>query len=74
MHDITSAPNPLSPQRMSTDERLAELGQILGAGLRRILSEQSSSLSADGRDSSFDILTLKRRAGRQQRNRVEGKE
>jgi hypothetical protein len=66
--------NPLSPDRMSTDERLAELGAILAAGLRRILSEQSSSLSANGRDSSFDILALKRRAGRRLRTRVGGQE
>jgi hypothetical protein len=71
MHDISSAPNPLSPQRMPADERLAEVGAILAAGLRRILPEQSSSLSAAGRDSSFDILTLKRRVGRRKpSNRV----
>ncbi|MCO5146335.1 MAG: hypothetical protein M9895_09180 [Aquamicrobium sp.] len=71
MHDISSAPNPLSPARMNADERLAELGAILAAGLRRILAEQSSSLSAVGRDSSFDILALKRRVGRRKpSNRV----
>jgi len=71
MHDISSAPNPLSPQRLSADDRLAEIGAILAAGLRRILAEQSSSLSAAGRDSSFDILTLKRRVGRRKpSNRV----
>jgi hypothetical protein len=64
MPDINSAPNPLSPERMSADERLAELGVILAAGLRRVLAEQSTSLSAAGRDSSFDILALRRRVGR----------
>lgn len=71
MHDISSAPNPLSPERMTTDERLAEVGAILAAGLRRILPEQSSHLSAAGRDSSFDILALKRRVYRRKpSNRV----
>ena len=64
MHDIPSAPNPLSPERMTADERLAELGRILAAGLRRVLLEQSSSLSANERESSLDILALKRRVGR----------
>jgi len=73
MHNVSSAPNPLSPERMSADERLAEVGRILAAGVRRILSEQSSSLSAAGRDSSFDILALKRRVGRRKPiNRVGG--
>ena len=73
MHDISSAPNPLSPERMTSDERLAELGRILAAGLRRVLPEQSSHLSAAGKDSSFDILALKRRVGRRKpSNRVGG--
>ena len=73
MHNISSAPNPLSPDRMTADERLGEVGAILAAGLRRILAEQSSHLSAAGRDSSFDILALKRRVGRRKpSNRVGG--
>lgn len=73
MHDIPSAPNPLSPERMTADERLTELGRILAAGLRRVLPEQSSHLSVGGRDSSFDILSLKRRVGRRKpSNRVGG--
>jgi len=73
MHDISAAPNPLSPDRMSADDRLAELGAILAGGVRRILAEQSSCLSAAGRDSSFDILALKRRVGRRKpSNRVGG--
>jgi len=71
MHNISSAPNPLSPDRMTADERLGEVGAILAAGLRRILAEQSSHLSAAGRDSSLDILALKRRVGRRKpSNRV----
>jgi hypothetical protein len=73
MHDISCAPNPLSPERMTSDERLAELGRILAAGLGRVLPEQSSHLSAAVRDSSFDILALKRRVGRRKpSNRVGG--
>jgi len=73
MHDISSAPNPLSPERMTADERLAEVGAILAAGLRRILAEQSRHLSDADRDSSFDILALKRRVGRRKpSNRVGG--
>ena len=73
MQDAQSGPNPLLPARLSADERLDELAQILAAGLRRILPEQSSHLSAAGRESSFDILALKRRVGRRKpRNRVGG--
>ena len=49
---------------MATEERINEIARILAEGLRRILPEQSSSLSAAGEDSSFDILALKRRVGR----------
>jgi len=54
----------LSPDRMTADQRLTEIGEILAAAVRRVLAEQSSPLSAEGRDSSFDILALKRRVGR----------
>jgi len=73
MQDARSGPNPLLPARLSADERLDELAQILAAGLKRIQPEQSSSLSAPGEDSSFDILALKRRVGRRKpSNRVGG--
>ena len=73
MQDARSGPNPLLPVRLSADERLDELAQILAAGLKRIQPEQSSSLSAPGEDSSFDILALKRRVGRRKpSNRVGG--
>jgi hypothetical protein len=71
MHDTLSGPNPVPADRLSADERLDELASILAAGLRRVLPEQSSSLSAAGEDSSFDILALKRRVGRRKpSNRV----
>jgi len=73
MQDTRSGPNPLLPTHLSADERLDELAGILAAGLRHILPEQSSSLSAPGEDSSFDILALKRRVGRRKpSNRVGG--
>jgi hypothetical protein len=73
MRDAFTGPNPIAADRISADERLDELAQILAAGLRRILPDQSSSLSAPGEDSSFDILALKRRVGRRKpSNRVGG--
>lgn len=63
--DIFHQPQKLlSPDRMSADQRLSEIGQILAAAVRRVLAEQSSSLSAKDRESCLDILALKRRARR----------
>ena len=39
--------NALSPDRMSTAERLDELASILAAGLLRLRARKSSQLSAD---------------------------
>tara|TARA_R110000824_G_scaffold118960_9_gene271709 strand:+ start:16012 stop:16236 length:225 start_codon:yes stop_codon:yes gene_type:complete len=72
MQESRSGPNPLLPARLSADERLNELACIIAAGLRRILPEQSSSLSAVGEDSSFDILALKRRVGRRKPSNRDG--
>lgn len=33
-----SGPNALAPDRMTTKERLAEVGQLLAAGMARLLS------------------------------------
>lgn len=64
-------PNWTPPERMTPSERLDELAQILSAGLRRILPEQSSSLSAKARDSLVDFSPLKSGAPRRKlRNRV----
>ena len=60
-------------QPMTAAERLDELAQILSAGLRRILPEQSSSLSAQTRDSLVDFSPLKSGVRRHKlRNRVGG--
>ena len=41
---------------LTPTERLAELGQILAAGLMRLQARQSSQLSDDCGDSSVDFL------------------
>jgi len=48
-------PNPISPDRLNPADRLAELGQILAAGLMRLHARKSSPLSADRGDSSVDF-------------------
>jgi hypothetical protein len=61
------------PERMTASERLDELAQILCVGLRRILPEQSSSLSAPAPDSLVDFSPLKSGVRRHKlRNRVGG--
>ena len=73
MHTALSGPNAIPAERLPADARLDEVARILVVGLTRILLEQSSSLSAPGGESSFDILALKRRVGRRKpNNRVGG--
>ena len=48
--------NPLHPERMSAEERIAEMGRLLGLGLMRLHARKSSRLSADRGDSSVDFL------------------
>ena len=58
MHDI-SAGESLNPvDTMTDDERFTELGQILAAGIIRIL-EKSSSISALSADSTLAISRRK---------------
>ncbi len=40
-------PNPLSPDRISADERLAEVSEILARGLMRLRARQSRQISED---------------------------
>jgi hypothetical protein len=54
-----SGPNPLCPERMSANARLAEIGRILAAGVIRLNAEQSSDLSAEGGDSFVDFSPRK---------------
>ena len=58
LHDIStpiSGPNPLCPERMSPEARLAELGRILAAGVIRLNAAKSSTLSADSGDCLVDL-------------------
>ena len=72
MYDTHPGPNPLSTDRMSAPERLAEVAQILAAGLMRLRAGQSSSLSAPAGDSFLDFPPLKSGRGRKPRYRVGG--
>ena len=47
--------NPLSPDRMSPAERLAELASILASGLVRLRARQSSRLSGERENSFVDF-------------------
>ena len=49
-------PNPLHPEEMTPAERLAEIADILAAGLMRLRARQSSHLSTHGGESSLDCL------------------
>ena len=64
MRNALSGPNPLPAECLSGPERLDEVARILATGLRRLQAQEASSLSAENRESSFDILALKRRVGR----------
>ena len=46
--------NALHPSHMSAAERLAEIAEILAAGLIRLKARKSSHLSADCGESSLD--------------------
>ena len=54
MHHSFAGPNSLCPTQLTVDARLSELGRILAAGVLR-MTEKSSSISADRRDSSLAI-------------------
>ena len=46
--------NALHPDRMSADERLAEVADLLALGLVRLRARQSSRVSAPSGESSLD--------------------
>ena len=64
---ITFAP---PPETLTTDERLAELSQILAAAITRSNPQKLNENSPNRGDSSLDILALKRRRRQQLRTRV----
>ena len=65
--DITFA---LPADTLSTNERLTELAAILAGAIARTKPPETHEKSPLDRDSSLDILALKRRRRRQVRNRV----
>ena len=67
-----SGPNPLCPERMSAQARLAEIGRILAAGVIRLNAAQSSGLSAESGDSFVDFSPRKSGGHRVKRIRIGG--
>ena len=67
-----SGPNPLCPDRMSADARLAEIGRILAAGVIRLNAAQSSVLFAENGDSFVDFSPRKSGGRRAKRIRIGG--
>lgn len=53
--EIRAGPNALNPARMTPDERLAELADILARGVIRLRARKSSYLSPDRGESSVDF-------------------
>jgi hypothetical protein len=51
-------PNPLPPDRMTAAERLAEIGEILAAGIVRLRSKNQQT--GDRRDLSLDFPATRR--------------
>ena len=56
MRASLTGPNSIDPGRMTAPERLAEIAEILAAGLMRLRARQSSSLSPDSGESSLDCF------------------
>jgi hypothetical protein len=57
----TTRMNPLSPDHMSADERLAEICEMLACGLVRLKARQSSQLSGDRGESCLHFSADQRR-------------
>lgn len=60
-----AAPNALDPARMSDDERLAEVGEILAVGLRRLRLRRATA--GNQGESSLDFRSPQSVHGRQNR-------
>jgi hypothetical protein len=58
------------PDRLTTEERLAELAAILAMAIDRSNPRQVNENSPNFGDSSLDIIALKRRRRQQSRTRV----
>lgn len=75
LNDIStpvSGPNPLCPERMSADARFTEIGRILAAGVIRLNTRKSSSLSTENGDSFVDFSPKKRGGRLAKRIRIGG--
>ncbi len=69
MPDTTSTFGP-PPDMLNTEERLAELSQVLATAIARSNPQKMNENSPLVRDSSLDILALKRRRRQQLRTQV----
>jgi hypothetical protein len=67
-----SGPNPLCPERLSSEARLVEIGRILAAGVMRLNAAQSSGLSSETGDSFVDFSPRKSGGRRAKRIRIGG--
>ena len=67
-----SGPNPLCPEHMSADARLAEIGRILAAAVVRLNAAQSSGVSAENGDSFVDFSPRRSGGRRAKRIRIGG--
>lgn len=67
-----SGPNPLCPERLSPDARLAEVGRILAAGVIRLEARKASPLSAEPGDCFVDFRPRKSGARHGKRIRIRG--
>ncbi|MBK8176585.1 MAG: hypothetical protein IPK66_15330 [Rhodospirillales bacterium] len=61
--------NALDPNRMSTDERLREVGEILAAGLLRLRARRREPRVADTGELSLDFTARQSVHGRTLRGR-----
>ena len=79
-------PNALDPDRMTPHERIAEVGRILAAGVRRLhagrgeapaakppIEQSAPAPQAESGDIQLDFSALKSGVGREQRSRVGGR-
>jgi hypothetical protein len=55
MRGALAGPNAVHPDRLSADERIAEIAEILAMGLMRLRARKSSPLSREHGESSLDF-------------------
>ena len=62
-------PNALDPNRMTAAERIAEIGEILAAGILRLKARQAARRPGDRGDLSLAFPANRSRHGRKRRVR-----